>query len=220
MEELGYTIEYHFSSYLKDNSERDCPEDYVNEYSIEIYTEDPFGKKIELIGKAQLSQVLFGLAIDQSYPLFDVMDISHSILQMSEILFEFDEDKDFWKKIDEQYSIDPPMNFNICLLERIEIVKKYRGQGIGKKVIQNIAQRFYESCGLLVVKAFPLQHEGLEENGVFIYKNKWDEEMSYNEMEKDFEKSQYKIFNYYQEMGFINPFEMEYFIAKPSELLS
>jgi hypothetical protein len=44
--------------------------------------------------------------------------------------------------------------------------------------------------------------------------------MDYDDLDKDFEKSQYKLFNYFQQMGFQNPFDRDYFIAEPYKFLS
>jgi hypothetical protein len=43
--------------------------------------------------------------------------------------------------------------------------------------------------------------------------------MNYNSFEKDFEKSQYKLFYYFQQLGFQNPFDMGYFIAQHFQVL-
>lgn len=39
-------------------------------------------------------------------------------------------------------------------------------------------------------------------------------------MEFDFEKAQNQLFNYYKEKGFQNPFDMEYFIARPFDVIN
>lgn len=39
-------------------------------------------------------------------------------------------------------------------------------------------------------------------------------------MELDFEKAQYQLFNYYKKKGFQNPFDMEYFIARPFDIIN
>ena len=138
---------------------------------------------------------------------------------MSGVLFEFDEDKDFWDKIEDYFADAIPENYTICYLEYLEIAPNYRGKGIDKKIIKSMMERFYDSCGLWVAKAFPIQHSGVIQKTAFEDLDEWDQQMDYDSFEKDFEKSQYKLFHYFQQLGFQNPFEMDYFIAVPSQVL-
>lgn len=219
MNEPIFTIKYSFCDILREVPMGDDPNDFVNKIEIEVCQTDIHGKLFEVIAKGQISQILFGLAIDHGYSLFDVMDASESILHMSEALFEFDEDKDFWDKIDAYFADAIPENYTICYLEYLEIVPNYRGKGIGRKIIKSMMERFYDSCGLWVVKGFPIQHSGVIEKKAFEDLEEWDKKMNYNSFDRDFEKSQYKLFHYLQQLGFQNPFDMEYFIAVPSQIL-
>ena len=101
MEELNFIIKYSFSSFLKDCPVGEDPTEFVNEIDFEVYLTDETGHLQEQVGKGKISQILFSLAMDCGFPLSDVMDATHSICQMSGVLFEWDEDKDFWDKIDD-----------------------------------------------------------------------------------------------------------------------
>lgn len=219
MQEQDFTIKYSFSDTLRAEPPGDDPNDFVNEIEFEVYVTDIYGKFSEIIAKGKISHILFALAMDYNYPLFSIMDASESILDMSGVLFEFDEDKDFWDKIDTYFEDDIPLNYNICYLEYFEIAPNYRGKGIGKKIITNMMERFYHCCGLWVIKGFPIQHSGVIEKTAFENLSEWDRQMEYENFEKDFEKSQYKLFHYFQQLGFQNPFDMEYFIAQPHQII-
>lgn len=193
---------------------------FVNEIYFEVYLTNESGHLIEQVGKGKISQILFSLAMDSGFPLEDVMDATHSINQISGVLFEWDEEKDFWDKIDAYFELEPPINYDICFLETLEVIEKYRGKGLGEKIINNLIERFYSSCGLWVLKAFPLQHDisiKCENESALI---NWNKKMAYQNMESDFEKSQYQLFNYYIKIGFKNPFDMEYFIARPYDIVN
>lgn len=220
MEEQDFTIKYSFYDILREEPPGDDPSDYVNKIDFEVYVTDRHGKLSEIIAKGKISQILFSLAMDYGYPLIAVMDASESILDMSEILFEFEEGKDFWDKIEMYFSENIPLNFDICYLEYFEIVPNYRGKGIGKKILINMIERFYNSCGLWVAKGFPIQHSSVIENTAFEDLDDWDQKMDYKNFEKDFEKSQYKLFHYFQQQGFQNPFDMQYFIVQPYEIIN
>ena len=138
MEELNFIIKYSFSSFLNDCSVGEDPMDFVNEIDFEVYLTNESGHLQEQIGKGKISQILFSLAMDSGFPLEDVMDATHSIYQMSGVLFELDEDKDFWDKIDAYFEFEPPMSYDICFLETLEVIEKYRGKGLGKLLIDQL----------------------------------------------------------------------------------
>jgi len=217
---LDFIIKYSFSSFLNDGPIGDDPTDFVNEIDFEVYLTDASEQLQEQVGKGKISQILFSLAMDSGFPLMDVMDATHSINQMSGVLFEWDEDKDFWSKIDDYFEFEPPLNYDICFLETLEVIEKYRGKGLGEKIINNLIERFYSSCGLWVLKAFPLQHDISIQNEKEADQNNWIKKMAYQNLESDFEKSQYQLFNYYIKRGFKNPFDMEYFIARPHDVIT
>lgn len=210
-----YSVSYDYFDVLGDELGED-PNDFVTEHHFKIHRTQESGsnEKEELIGRGKLSLIQFGLAMDARFPLHDVMDASSTILAMSEELFNWEEDADAFEKLDEHFVNDPILNWNFCFVEELEVLPAFRGQGVGRSVLVSIARRFYSSCGLIVLKAFPLQHEarlGSEEED-------WKKAMRYDELEQDFERAQYQLFNWYQKMGLKNPFDQEYFIARPEEI--
>lgn len=217
MEEQDFIIKYSFSNFLKDCPAGEDPNDFVNEIDFEVYLTDEVGHLEEQIGKGKVSQILFSLAMDCGFPLHDVMDATHSICQMSGVLFEWDEEKDLWDKIDTYFEYQPLENFDAFFLETLEVIEKYRGKGVGEKILKNLVERFYSSCGLWVLKAYPLQHDLSVKRNL---ESDWNKKMGYQKMELDFEKSQYQLFNYYKKRGFQNPFDMEYFIARPYDIIN
>jgi hypothetical protein len=38
-------------------------------------------------------------------------------------------------------------------------------------------------------------------------------------MEADFEKARYQLFDYYQKLGFVNPFAEDYFMIRPQDFM-
>lgn len=220
MNEQDFIIKYSFSSFLKDYPVGEDPTEFVNKIDFEVYLTDEAGNLEEQVGKGKISQILFSLAMDFGFPLMDVMDATHSICQMSGVLFEWDKDKDFWDKIDTYFDYHPLDNYDVFFLETLEVIAKYRSKGLGEKIINNLIERFYSSCGLWVLKAFPMQHDILIKSEKEENQSDWNKKMEYTKMEFDFEKSQYQLFNYYKKRGFKNPFDMEYFIARPYDIIN
>jgi len=214
MEDFDFSITYQFSDYLAWANELHEPGDFVNEVSFAVNIVDDEGNHIEEAARGLVSQILFGLAMDSGYPLYQVMDATSSLLEMSEIVFDWEEGSDPWAKIDQYYN-EPLIEYNVCFLERIEILPMYRKLGLTKRILRNLNTRFYNACGLWVLKAFPLQHDSIIRSDT----NQWTENMQYDRMETDIEKSQYKLYHLYQSLGFVNPFDQRYFIARSFDLI-
>ncbi len=208
---FDFEISYHSSDVLREPKCFNDPSDFVKEISIIIeHVEYP---KRTLIGKGKVNHILFFFFMDADFPLMDLVDATQPVLDMSEVLFNLNPEEDFYEKIQSHFEKDPPMNYNVCYLDRLEVLPAYRGKGLSGRIIANIAQHFYDSCGLMVLKAYPLQHELdiLDHSSL----DEWDVAMQYDALHKDLERSQYQLYNHYQKMGFSNPFDLEYFIAKP-----
>lgn len=208
-----YSVTFNFFDVLGAELGED-PNDFVTGHVFEIHTvpEEPSEKEV-LVGKGKLSLIQFGLAMDAGFPLQDVMNASATILAMSESLFSWEEDTDPFKKLDELFEDDLIFNSDVCFVEKLEILPAFRGQGVGRATLISIARKFHNSCGLLVLKAFPIQHEVRLPGEV----DKWVKAMRYDELDQDLERSRLKLYSWYKEMGFSNPFDPEYFIARPEE---
>lgn len=207
-----YRLDYTFSSFLNDGSIAEEPSDFVNNFTLQIYQVKEEEGPDQLIGKGCISLLHLNRALDHDFPLLDVFDESASIMEMAEVIFNLENEDDYWTKLDEFFNYDLLTSYDICFIERVELLPEFRGKGIGKWVVKNIIERFYGSCGLVVLKAFPLQHEDEKR-----YPSEWIAKMKLDELESDLEKAQYKLFHYYQQMGFSNPFEQEYFLIRPEE---
>lgn len=213
-DDFFFQINYSFTSFPQSGPLGDDPTDYITEIQMDIRKLDEKGNTFQKIGQGQISLIHFGMALDQGFPLFEVMDASASILNMSEELFNIQGEEDLWEKIEEFYDYQPPLNYDVCFIERLELLPEYRGKGRGRWVIKDILERFYGSCGLVVIKAYPLQHESDQGWGE---DDEWKKRMQYDKMEKDAEKARYQLYHYYQKLGFVNPFGEEYFIIRPHD---
>lgn len=214
-EEIAIGITYSFTTFPQADLAGEEPTDFVTEILLDIRQLNSQGNPANKIGQGKLSLLHFSLAMDKGYPLFDVMDASGPILEMAEQLFDITEGIDFWDKIEAYYDYEPPLHYDICFLERLEILPAYRKKGIGRLVISNMIEKLYASCGLVVVRAYPLQHE----SDNFLENPEWKENMEYPLMEKDYEKARYQLFDYYQKLGFVNPFAEDYFMIRPQDFM-
>lgn len=181
---------------------------FLNEYVINIKAHHFHDDKEVSIGSGKVILILLGLAVNQNYNPFYIFDSSHSLLELGENIYDFDT-YELKEELQEFYNFEI-LSDNICFLERIEILPKYRSKGLGKKIIKNFVERFSGCCGLYALKAFPLQLEARKEKC-----QGWYKKMRLDELEQDEEKAKHKLYSYYRTLGFDQPFNNEYFFHNP-----
>lgn len=152
-----------------------------------------------LVGKATRYMFLLEEAHEAGYPIFDIFDSNSDFA--NPLLEIYDEEE---KQI-KQDLIDTLMgefgvleNDNICYFSRLEILPRYRGYGIAKKVIRDNYKVFGSWCGLIVMNPFPLQFE-LDE----IHKLPFEKQMAFGDLEKDEELANKNLRTYYKSIGYI-----------------
>jgi len=209
-----YTVDFAFQDLLGAELGED-PNGFVTAVHFKVHREqEEPSEPVELVGQGMLSLIHFSLAMDAGFPLPHVMDATASILAMSETLFSWEEGGDPFDKLDAHFQGEPIFNRDVCFVEQLEVLPAHRGRGIGRDVLVSIARKLYNCCGLIVLQAFPSQHEARRPHEL----DEWEKAMRYDELEQDFERAQYQLFNWFQKMGLINPFDTEYFMARPGEL--
>lgn len=195
-------IEYHFDSSLG----RMGTDRYVNAYKVAIYSEDHLQDPIKrtLIGKAELSLVLLTLMMNQRMSYQLVFDNTQFLSELGETIFDY-ETNDFREPLLNEEGAD---SNNLLVINRLELLPKWRKKNIGKKVIKDIIWRFSGCFGLVILKAFPLQQEFQYPND---QKSPWETEMKMVDFSQDEEFSNYKVFAYYLSLGFSKLENTDYF---------
>ena len=99
--------------------------------------------------------------IDHHLSLFDVMDcLDADSCDCFESLFDI-ETEELKTKVERLRSEDRAFNYNLVLIERLELEPEWRGLSIGKRVALRVIEKLGTSAGLIVCKPFPLQFTGL-----------------------------------------------------------
>lgn len=204
-EEYYLQIEYNMISNVSGYD----PDRYVNKYHIKVSARTLEEDTYEEVGRGFVVLILDGLAINHHYNLFDVFDFSQATLELGERIYDF-EQRQINEDLQQFFEYDF-INSNILLLERLELIKRFRGLGLGKKVIKDIIERFSGCAGLIALKAFPLQFERIGH-----LNESWVERIGLGDLEKDEEKAKYRLYNYYQSIGSTNPFNDEFFFINPA----
>ncbi len=190
-EDESIFIDYTFGNVLVEYVDDD---DYINHIEGTIYLEKYSGKK-QRIGKFSLKQMLLGLACNEKY---DTIDLCSSTRAITEIMSSLKDDFAQWGFSE---AIDDAVETNgtdVLIIERIEILPKYRSNGIGKRVVKDIIRRFSSSVDLIALKAFPIQFEPKDAGDNF------KKRMKYSGLEQNEELANTKLKKFYKDCGFYN----------------
>ncbi len=183
---------------------------YITDYHVDIYAHlcnDDFEEPEPLlIGKAKLTLLLLGLAIENNFDYYYIFDNSRVLCDLGSEIFDWEE-REFKPKF-EEFAI-ASLNHNILYLDRIEILPEYRNGGWGKKVIKDILCRFCDSFGVMILKSFPLQFEGRDSD--IKSDDEWTKLMKYEATEQDEKLATKKLNDFYKSFGFKRLFNDNYF---------
>ena len=193
MEDSFYEIEYKFTSELNEIEGNR----YITTYSGNVFETNDFDEGKKLIGKISLKLILLSLATNQGYSSYEIFDTEGDVYEIGQEIFDFksDEIKEDIRMFYEEEIFSP----DICIIQRIEIIEKYRGQGLGSKIIKDIYNRFASCCGLFVLKVFPLQFDS---NFKKLKNTAWGRKLSLEQLGVDKEGAFYRLKAYQQKLGF------------------
>jgi predicted GNAT family N-acyltransferase len=146
------------------------------------------------IGSVVIKNFHIGAMMNNNIDPLEVFDLESQDFEIYQNIFDSDRDL-----IDDVNTRFETIAFDICVLDRIVINPEWRGLGITQMVIDDITIQNIEGCRFIVLKSFPLQHEGGEKH---LEKNLKLEE--FKGLEKDEKKAQKRLNKYYKDLGFIN----------------
>jgi len=192
MDNKLFELRYNSSTFLDDDTCRK----FIMPYFVEIYEIDIETNNEVKIGFINLRLMLFGSAMNNGFGMESVFEMEEYTLRIGEQIADF-ESEEVNEDILIFYKYDITET-DICIIERFEITEEYRRKGLGKKILQDIYIKFANSCGLFVVQTFPIQFEFNDGENI----SDWGNKMRLNTLDKDFEKSFYKLKAFYQKIGF------------------
>jgi hypothetical protein len=181
---------------------------YITDYHVDIYAHlcnDDFEEPEPLlIGKAKLTLLLLGLAINNDFDFRLIFDSSSVLCDLGSEILDWEEME--FKPMFNEFAL---LNQNVLYLERIEILPEYRNGGWGKKVIKDILCRFNNCFGVMILKSFPLQFEGRDSE--IKLDDEWSKLMRYETTEQDEKLATKKLNDFYKSLGFKRLFNDNYF---------
>ncbi|MBT9462530.1 hypothetical protein [Hydrogenophaga sp.] len=102
---------------------------------------------------------------------------------------------------------------NLLILDRLEVLPKYRGYGIGLRVLRCLQEQFSMGCGLVAMKPFPLQFEGgdpAEKEGDPKFVT-----MGLGDFDRNQGRATARLCRYYAQLGFIGVPGTDFMISDP-----
>lgn len=190
MNNSGIAFNYRFSSGLG------CYEHgrFVREVILEIVLTDDYGKELEKIGQIDFLVIYIDQTCDVGLSLYDILD-AHSEYLARHIFNIIDYKRAcFTKKLEEFYNHDI-YGSNVCIIEKIKILPKYRGYKIGAKALKDLIFHYSSCCGLFALQPFPLQLEPEKSEKQYL-------ELELETFEKNENKAIKNLKKYYSNIGF------------------
>lgn len=178
-------IEYKLSS-----SYTDDPEDYIKEINgkVSILTDDYKQKT------AARCRYFFINLEDSSYPPYYILDILGELEPFVDL---YDNETSFFcEKLLKNFKHEL-WHSNLLIIDRLEILPKYRGRGLGKTMIEDAIKLFSNKADIVALKAFPLQLE-VESNDM----STWQRLMKFDRLEQDSKKAIKQLRQFYKSLGF------------------
>ena len=125
---------------------------YIDEYKGVIYTEDEYGFKADKIGRFKFRLFNVASAHEDDFYVKDLFDGRRGDYEFYTYLYEDSDSDDFSKS---QFEYD-----SVCILDRLNIKKQFRKNGISKLIIEEVIRRFSRSFDIMLTKPYPLNLKG------------------------------------------------------------
>ena len=173
------------------------PNDFFHETRGKIVTVDESDQET-LVGKFCLYYANVDNAYDEGFEPLEVLDTySHTVDYFSSIYVT--SGTEFCEKLLHLLNFDVFEN-NSLILDRLELLPRYRGQNLGLIIMRRLIQRFSLGAGVVAIKPFPLQfeHEPSTEKG-----NHWRNELQLSNFTNNEHTATQKLRSYYRKLGFV-----------------
>lgn len=178
-------IEYKMSSGCSNE-----PDDIIKEINgkVSILTDDYKQKT------AARCRYFFINLEDSSYPAYYILDILGELEPFVDL---YDNETSFFcEKLLKKFKHEL-WHSNILIIDRLEVLPKYRGMGLGKTMIEDAIKLFSNKTDIVALKAFPLQLEA-EPNDM----STWQKLMKFDRLEQDSKKAIKQLRQFYKSLGF------------------
>lgn len=194
IDDMGIELRWQSYSLAEEYGE---PDDAIYVYDGSIFGIDEHDERTQL-GRFRAQYVDVGRAVDAGLPVFEVLDChSSSTPEYFEPIFGANV-PDF-SDVVESISAGGADGCNLLILDRVEILPKFRGRYAGLQVLRHMMVRFSAGAGVIALKAFPLQFESAPPSRAEMA---WRQRLALDGFVPDMGLSTAKLQCYYEKLGF------------------
>jgi GNAT superfamily N-acetyltransferase len=173
------------------------PSDFIYETSGDLLAVNDADDR-SLVGKFRLYYIDVGRAINHGTSVFDVFDSYAHTLGYYDALFD-PNSSEFSGSLMNILEYDV-FDSNVLILDRLEILPKYRGRGLGLSVMRHMIERFAGGAAVVAIKPFPLQ---LEPDPSDENEKRWRVDLGLPTLSKNKRNTTKKLSDYYRRLGFV-----------------
>ena len=157
----------------------------VPNYELDVY---------ELAGVVQVRQLLFSAAINNEFPISDIVEAEELLYEITSQICDI-KAYEFNSEVRQHFD-DTFDGWDLTIITRLEILQKQKNKGLEKLILKDIINRFGSHSGLVVVY---LKELPFEENEIFNEEwfNTWEMESKIFGKESVSEKVEF-----YKNLGF------------------
>jgi GNAT superfamily N-acetyltransferase len=172
------------------------PSDFMYEANGRVIVFGDNDKKI-IIGKFRTCYINVGAIMEQGESIYDVFDTYAETVDYYGAIFNYGT-LEINEKLCTAINCDAFFG-NILILDRLEIIPRFRKQGLGLLVMRKLIERFSLGAILVGIKPFPLQFEvdRLDNEG-----SGWRTKLKLDALPQDRRRATAKLQRYYQKLGF------------------
>jgi GNAT superfamily N-acetyltransferase len=150
-----------------------------------------------IVGHLHATKIVLSGATNQQQSWFDVCDYSQSTYDVYAAMCDGDDYRDFF---------DGGGGADLLYLETAEVVRQFRGHGLGRVMVLETLNMFESGCGAVVLEPHPVRQKddgsvSKEDSGA----QGWREAMDWTKLartEAQYEQGAKKLQHYWQKLGF------------------
>lgn len=208
--DYGLSLEYVNPEVYLGNEE---PDDFLYQYGGIIVGHDDDDHRI-LFGKFNIFYVDISNGLDAGLEPLEVLDGHASTNEFSPLFSRAC--PDFSETVQKLCNYDL-LSLNILIIDRLEVLPRYRGHGISTQVVKGLIQRFGHGAGLVTLKVFPLQLEVGYPTDSNV--EAWRKRMGLAALDQNTTKAKASLKSFYKRLGFKQVPKTDLMIANLAEKL-
>ena len=172
------------------------PEDFIHEICGKILSSENQAEKDRIAGMFRIYYADFELGQNHDVTAREILDTHQHTFDYADAVLNSDETP-FSKRLLNLLGNEIG-NLNFLILDRVELLPKYRGNGVGLLVLRSLIERFGAGTGVVGMKPFPVQFEPKDATD-----SPWRRRLRLEQFPTDAKISMRKLRDYYHRLGFV-----------------